>query len=78
MARGERITQAHRSHFYQVATNRGYSVMGVVQRVFGVNVVLVWLAVVTVLFDSTVFDVVALLLGAAEVALLLRALARGR
>ncbi|HYP33103.1 MAG TPA: hypothetical protein VES00_14630 [Burkholderiaceae bacterium] len=78
MARGERITQAHRSHFYQVATTRGYSVMGVVQRVFGVNVVLVWLAVVTVLFDSIVFDVVALLLGAAEVALLLRALARGR
>jgi hypothetical protein len=46
--------------------------------VFGVNVVLVWLAVVTVLFDSTIFDIVALLLGAAEVALLLRALARGR
>ena len=78
MARGERITQAHRSHFYQVATTRGYSVMGVVQRVFGVNVVLVWLAVATVLFDSIVFDVIALLLGAAEVALLLRALARGR
>jgi len=52
--------------------------MGVVQRVFGVNVVLVWLAVATVLFDSIVFDVIALLLGAAEVALLLRALARGR
>jgi UDP-N-acetylmuramyl pentapeptide phosphotransferase/UDP-N-acetylglucosamine-1-phosphate transferase len=78
MARGEPITQAHRSHFYQLATTRGYSVMGVVRRVFGANVVLVWLAVVTVLFDSTVFDVVALLLGATEVALLLRAMARGR
>jgi UDP-N-acetylmuramyl pentapeptide phosphotransferase/UDP-N-acetylglucosamine-1-phosphate transferase len=78
MARGERITQAHRSHFYQLATTRGYSVMGVVRRVFGVNVILAWLAVVTVMFDSTVFDVIALLLGAAEVTLLLRALARGR
>jgi UDP-N-acetylmuramyl pentapeptide phosphotransferase/UDP-N-acetylglucosamine-1-phosphate transferase len=78
MARGERITQAHRSHFYQVATTRGLSVMDVVRRVFAANVVLAWLAVVTVLFDSTVFDVIALLLGAAEVALLLRAMARGR
>ena len=78
MARGERITQAHRSHFYQVATTRGYSVMDVVRRVFMANVVLVWLAVVTVLFQSVVFDVVAVLLGAAEVALLLRAMARGR
>jgi UDP-N-acetylmuramyl pentapeptide phosphotransferase/UDP-N-acetylglucosamine-1-phosphate transferase len=78
MVRGEPITQAHRSHFYQLATTRGYSVIGVVRRVFGANVVLVWLAVVTVLFDSTVFDVIALLLGAVEVALLLRAMARGR
>jgi UDP-N-acetylmuramyl pentapeptide phosphotransferase/UDP-N-acetylglucosamine-1-phosphate transferase len=78
IARGERITEAHRSHFYQVATSRGFSVMGVVKRVFGVNIVLAWLAVVTVMFDSTVFDVIALLLGAAEVTLLLRTLARGR
>jgi UDP-N-acetylmuramyl pentapeptide phosphotransferase/UDP-N-acetylglucosamine-1-phosphate transferase len=78
MAQGEHITQGHRSHFYQLATTRGFSVMGVVSRVFVVNVVLAWLAAVTVLFDSTVFDVIALLLGAAEVTLLLRALARGR
>jgi hypothetical protein len=43
-----------------------------------VNVVLAWLAVTTVLFNSAWFDVVALLLGAAEVTLLLRALARSR
>jgi UDP-N-acetylmuramyl pentapeptide phosphotransferase/UDP-N-acetylglucosamine-1-phosphate transferase len=78
LARGERITEAHRSHFYQLAITRGYSVMDVVRRVFMANVVLVWLAVVTVLFESVVFDVIALLLGAVEVALLLRALARGR
>jgi UDP-N-acetylmuramyl pentapeptide phosphotransferase/UDP-N-acetylglucosamine-1-phosphate transferase len=78
LARGEPITQAHRSHFYQVATTRGFSVMDVVRRVFTANAVLAWLAVVTVLFDSTVFDVIALLLGAAEVALLLRVMARGR
>ena len=37
MARGERITEAHRSHFYQIATTRGFSVMDVVKRVFGAN-----------------------------------------
>jgi UDP-N-acetylmuramyl pentapeptide phosphotransferase/UDP-N-acetylglucosamine-1-phosphate transferase len=77
MARGERITQAHRSHFYQIATTGGFSVMGVVRRVFAANVVLVWLAVVTVLFDSIVFDALALALGAVEVTLLLRVMARG-
>ena len=76
--RGDKIMQAHRSHFYQVATTRGFSVMDVVKRVFGANVVLAWLAVVTVMFDSVAFDAVALLLGALEVALLLRTLARGR
>jgi UDP-N-acetylmuramyl pentapeptide phosphotransferase/UDP-N-acetylglucosamine-1-phosphate transferase len=77
-ARGERIIEAHRSHFYQIATTRGFSVMDVVKRVFAANLVLVWLAVVTVLLDSAVFDVIALVLGAGEVALLLRTLARGR
>jgi UDP-N-acetylmuramyl pentapeptide phosphotransferase/UDP-N-acetylglucosamine-1-phosphate transferase len=77
LARGERVMEAHRSHFYQIATTRGFSVMGVVKRVFAANLVLLWLAVVTVMLDSAVFDVIALLLGAGEVALLLRALARG-
>jgi UDP-N-acetylmuramyl pentapeptide phosphotransferase/UDP-N-acetylglucosamine-1-phosphate transferase len=77
-ARGERITEAHRSHFYQIATTRGFSVMDVVKRVFVANLLLLWLAVVSVLLDSAVFDVIALLLGAGEVALLLRTLARER
>jgi UDP-N-acetylmuramyl pentapeptide phosphotransferase/UDP-N-acetylglucosamine-1-phosphate transferase len=77
-ARGERITEGHRSHFYQIATARGFSVMDVIKRVFAANLVLVMLAVATVLLDSAVFDVVALLVGAGEVALLLRMLARGR
>jgi UDP-N-acetylmuramyl pentapeptide phosphotransferase/UDP-N-acetylglucosamine-1-phosphate transferase len=77
LARGERVMEAHRSHFYQIATTRGFSVMGVVKRVFAANLVLLWLAVVTVMLDWAVFDVIALLLGAGEVALLLRALARG-
>jgi hypothetical protein len=46
--------------------------------VFAANLVLLWLAVVSVQLDSAVFDVIALLVGAGEVALLLRMLARGR
>jgi UDP-N-acetylmuramyl pentapeptide phosphotransferase/UDP-N-acetylglucosamine-1-phosphate transferase len=76
-ARGERLMEAHRGHFYQIATTRGFSVMDVVKRVFAANLLLLWLAVVTVLLDSAVFDVIALVLGAGEVALLLRTLARG-
>src|SRR5579871_5346993 len=38
--RGERITEAHRSHFYQLAVIRGLPVLTVVQWVCGVNVVL--------------------------------------
>jgi UDP-N-acetylmuramyl pentapeptide phosphotransferase/UDP-N-acetylglucosamine-1-phosphate transferase len=77
-ARGERIMEAHRSHFYQIATTRGFSVMDVVKRVFAANLLLLWLAVMSVVLDSGVFDMIALVLGAGEVALLLRALARGR
>jgi UDP-N-acetylmuramyl pentapeptide phosphotransferase/UDP-N-acetylglucosamine-1-phosphate transferase len=76
--RGERIMEAHRSHFYQIATTRGFSVMDVVKRVFAANLVLLWLASMSVVLDSAVFDVIALVLGAGEVALLLRTLARGR
>jgi UDP-N-acetylmuramyl pentapeptide phosphotransferase/UDP-N-acetylglucosamine-1-phosphate transferase len=77
-ARGERIMEAHRSHFYQIATTRGFSVMDVVKRVFAANLVLLWLALTSVVLDSAAFDVIALVLGAGEVALLLRVLARGR
>jgi UDP-N-acetylmuramyl pentapeptide phosphotransferase/UDP-N-acetylglucosamine-1-phosphate transferase len=77
LARGEHITEGHRSHFYQIATTRGFAVMDVVKRVFAANLLLLLLAVFTVLLNSAVFDVIALLLGAGEVALLLRMLARG-
>ena len=38
IARGERITQAHRTHFYQLATARGFSVMAVIRLVFAANI----------------------------------------
>ncbi len=39
--RGEPVWHAHRSHFYQLATDRGFTVIGVVAWVFAVNVALV-------------------------------------
>jgi len=45
-ARGERVWQAHREHFYQRAVQRGHSHAAVVRHVLAVNVVLVGLAAV--------------------------------
>ncbi|MFL6798316.1 MAG: MraY family glycosyltransferase [Xanthobacteraceae bacterium] len=47
LARGERIWEAHRSHFYQRATDAGLSVAQVIARVFAVNVMLAGLALVS-------------------------------
>jgi len=77
-ARGERITEAHRSHFYQLAVVRGYSVMTVVQSVFAVNLALAALAAVSIRISSAMFDLVALAGGCALVAALLVAMSQGK
>jgi UDP-N-acetylmuramyl pentapeptide phosphotransferase/UDP-N-acetylglucosamine-1-phosphate transferase len=68
---GEPITQAHRSHFYQLAIIRGFSVLQVVSRVFVANLALAALAILTVVRPSLIIDIVALALGCALVAWLL-------
>jgi UDP-N-acetylmuramyl pentapeptide phosphotransferase/UDP-N-acetylglucosamine-1-phosphate transferase len=75
---GETVWQAHRSHFYQRATDRGVTVMEVVARVFFVNLVLAALALATVLKPSRELDFAALGAGAVLVAWLLYGFARGR
>jgi UDP-N-acetylmuramyl pentapeptide phosphotransferase/UDP-N-acetylglucosamine-1-phosphate transferase len=75
---GEPVWQAHRSHFYQRATDRGFFVIGVVARVFAVNVALALLALATVALRSHAIDLAALGAGAVLVAWLLFTLARGR
>lgn len=78
LARGERITQAHRSHFYQVATERGFSVPQVIARVFGVNVGLLVLAIAAVRANSVAADGLTLIGGGLLVGGLLFVLQRGR
>ncbi len=74
---GEKIWRAHRSHFYQRATDRGFSVLEVVARVFAVNVALAALALTTTVLPSRLTDIAALSAGAALVGWLLLALSRG-
>ena len=78
LAKGENVLQAHRSHFYQRATDLGFSVGEVVARVFAVNLVLAALAIVSVSASSPWSPIIALGLGIAIVARLLIHLARGK
>lgn len=75
---GEKIWHAHRSHFYQRATDHGFSVLEVVVRIFAVNLVLAALALATVLLPSRLTDIAALSAGVALVAALLWVLSRRR
>jgi UDP-N-acetylmuramyl pentapeptide phosphotransferase/UDP-N-acetylglucosamine-1-phosphate transferase len=77
-AKGEPVSEAHRSHFYQRATDRGFSVTAVVSRVFVVNLGLCSLALVTVLFPGWFIATSALIVGAGLVAGLIVTFARGK
>ncbi len=73
----EPVWQAHRSHFYQRATDRGFSVIEIVSRVFIVNVALAALALATIALPSRTTDIAALSAGAALVAWILVVFSRG-
>jgi UDP-N-acetylmuramyl pentapeptide phosphotransferase/UDP-N-acetylglucosamine-1-phosphate transferase len=71
MARRESFWAAHRSHFYQRATDNGFTVLRVVSEVFALNVVLAALAIVSITANSVMASVLSLLTGAVAVALAL-------
>jgi len=75
---GESIITAHRSHFYQRATDGGLKVIEIVGRVFAVNVGLALLALGTMLTASRTVHLGALATGCVLVGLLLRRFARGK
>jgi UDP-N-acetylmuramyl pentapeptide phosphotransferase/UDP-N-acetylglucosamine-1-phosphate transferase len=76
--KGEPVWQAHRSHYYQRATDGGFSVTQIVARVFVVNVGLGVLALVTVLIPGIASAIAALSAGAVLVAAVLVQFARGK
>jgi UDP-N-acetylmuramyl pentapeptide phosphotransferase/UDP-N-acetylglucosamine-1-phosphate transferase len=78
MARREPFWAAHRSHFYQQATDNGFTVLRVVGEVFALNVGLALLAMASIRLNSAAAGVLSLLLGAAAVILLLRRFSRPR
>jgi UDP-N-acetylmuramyl pentapeptide phosphotransferase/UDP-N-acetylglucosamine-1-phosphate transferase len=78
MAAREAIWQAHRTHFYQRATDEGFTVTGVVVRVFNLNLALVALALLTVAQPGIIVSVMALTTGAVLVGCLLASFARGK
>jgi UDP-N-acetylmuramyl pentapeptide phosphotransferase/UDP-N-acetylglucosamine-1-phosphate transferase len=78
IAKGEQIMQPHRSHFYQRATDGGFSVYGIVARVFLLNCILVALASACILTSFLLFQAAAVAAGCILVGLLLRQFARGK
>ena len=75
---GEKVWEAHRSHFYQRALDGGFTVREVVAQVFVLNLVLASLATATVLAPSPLVTFGALLLGAVLVAGLLYRFEKGK
>jgi len=75
---GEPFWAAHRSHFYQRATDNGFAATRVVGEVFVLNLLLAALAVASIALDAIAIDFLLLIAGAATVTLVLRRFARPR
>jgi UDP-N-acetylmuramyl pentapeptide phosphotransferase/UDP-N-acetylglucosamine-1-phosphate transferase len=78
MARREPFWAAHRSHFYQRATDNGFSVWRVVGEVFALNVVLAALAIGSIAARSTPIAIVMLIAGSLATALVMVRFSRPR
>jgi UDP-N-acetylmuramyl pentapeptide phosphotransferase/UDP-N-acetylglucosamine-1-phosphate transferase len=71
LVRGEPFWAAHRSHFYQRATDNGFTVLRVVSEVFALNVGLGALAIASTKTQSAVIDILLVIIGGIAVALTL-------
>ena len=69
--RRESFWTAHRMHFYQLATDNGFTVTRVIGEVFALNLVLALLAIITVCTVSLTITALALLMGAIAVSVVL-------
>jgi hypothetical protein len=69
---------AHRTHFYQRATDNGFSVIGVVGRVFLLNLVLAALAGISVAAPWPIVEVGMLACGVVAVVIVLAQFGRPR
>ncbi|MFT4116954.1 MraY family glycosyltransferase [Bradyrhizobium sp.] len=76
IARREQFWSAHRTHFYQRATDNGFSVSRVIGEVFLLNVGLALLTIVMIRAGSTAATALALLAGAVAIGFVLRRFSR--
>ncbi len=72
LGHGEKVWVAHRSHFYQRATDNGFRVIEVVRDVFVLNIALATLAACSVAFASYRADLVLFSAGIIAVALVMK------
>jgi UDP-N-acetylmuramyl pentapeptide phosphotransferase/UDP-N-acetylglucosamine-1-phosphate transferase len=78
MARREPFWAAHRTHFYQRATDNGFTVPRVIGEVFLLNLVLAALAMIAAVTATVAADAVSFLAGALAVAIVLYRFSRKR
>lgn len=78
LLRGEKVWQAHRTHFYQQATDNGFPVIAIVAQVALLNLGLAALAAVSIAFPAFWVQVACLLAALALTGTLLRRFARRR
>jgi UDP-N-acetylmuramyl pentapeptide phosphotransferase/UDP-N-acetylglucosamine-1-phosphate transferase len=78
LVRREPFWAAHRSHFYQRATDNGFTVSQVVGEVFALNIGLAALAAGSIMAPSVAIKLACLAVGAIAAAALLRRFARPR
>jgi UDP-N-acetylmuramyl pentapeptide phosphotransferase/UDP-N-acetylglucosamine-1-phosphate transferase len=71
LARREPFWAAHRSHYYQRATDNGFTVLRVVSEVFALNVGLAVLAIASIWLQSVATIILLLLAGSFAVALVM-------
>lgn len=76
LRRGEKVWVAHRTHFYQRATDHGFTVREVVGTVFALNLALATLAGLSVALSTVAADIVLLAVGTVAVATVLRRFGR--
>ncbi len=78
LLRGEKVWEAHRSHFYQQATTGGFSPLAVSGHIFTLNIVLAGLAWIAAATPSPAMQAVLVVVGALLVGAVLARFSRGR
>jgi UDP-N-acetylmuramyl pentapeptide phosphotransferase/UDP-N-acetylglucosamine-1-phosphate transferase len=78
LAKREPVWLAHRSHFYQRATDNGFAVIEVVRTAFVLNICLAALAGLSIYLRSGVADAVLLVFGSVAVAAVLHSFSTPR